>query len=113
MDSKKHSELAKKQARDRYRRFASPLSRTAPPSSRQEVGSSSRRRCITPPPSRQEEASSDDSIVDMWEVPPPPTRLEEGSSDDSPSAFSGYNDECPHIKEVGSYEVLLDFNCLV
>jgi hypothetical protein len=50
----------------------------------------------------------------MWVVaPPPPTRLEEASSDDTPSASSGYNDECPHIKEVSLYELLLDFNYLV
>jgi hypothetical protein len=42
---KKHSELVKKQARDRYGRFASP-------SSMQEVESSS--RCRTAPPSHQE-----------------------------------------------------------
>jgi hypothetical protein len=35
--------------------------------------------------------------------PPPSTRVEE-SSDDSPSDSSGYNDECPHVKEVSSYE---------
>jgi hypothetical protein len=47
----------------------------------------------------------------MWEVAPPPlTRLEEDSSDDAPSASSGYNDECPHVKEVSSYKLLLDFN---
>jgi hypothetical protein len=52
--------------------------------------------------------------MEMWEVsPPPPTLLEEASSDDSPSASLGYNDECPHIKKVSSYELLLDFNCLV
>jgi hypothetical protein len=45
--------------------------------------------------------------------PPPLTRLEEASSNDSPSAPLGYNDECPHIKEVRSYELFLDFNCLV
>jgi hypothetical protein len=84
----KHSELVKRQTRNYYRRFASPPSHTAPLH------------------------SSDDSIVEMWEVPPPPTRLEEASSDDS-SASSGYNDECPHIKEVSSYELLLYFNCLV
>jgi hypothetical protein len=44
----------------------------------------------------------------MWEVPPPPTRL-----DDSSSTSSSYNDECPHVKEVSSYELLLDFNFLV
>jgi hypothetical protein len=113
MVSKKHLELAKKQARDHYGRFTSPSSCTAPPLSRmQEVRSSSRHR--TTPPSRQEEASSDDSIVEMWEVAPPPlTRLEEASSDDSPSASSGYNDECPHVKELSSYELILDFNYLV
>jgi hypothetical protein len=95
MVSKKHSELTKKQARDRYGRFASPSSHIAPPPSRmQEVGSSNRRR-IASPPSRQEEALFDDSIVEMWEVAPPLTCLEEASSDDSPSASSGYNDECP------------------
>jgi hypothetical protein len=31
----------------------------------------------------------------------------------SSSDSSGYNDECPHIKEVSSYELLIDFNCLV
>jgi predicted Holliday junction resolvase-like endonuclease len=36
----------------------------------------------------------------------------EESFDDSPYDTSGYNDECPHIKEVSSYE-LLHFNCLV
>jgi hypothetical protein len=52
--------------------------------------------------------------MEMWEVtPPPPTRLKEASSDDSPSASSGYNDECPHVKEVSSYELFLDFNYLV
>jgi hypothetical protein len=50
------------------------------------------------------------SIVEMWEVPPPPRRLEEVSSNDS---SLGYNDECPHVKEVRSYELLLDFNYLV
>jgi hypothetical protein len=36
----------------------------------------------------------------MWEVPPPPsTRL-----GDSSSTSLGYNDECPHIREVSSYE---------
>jgi hypothetical protein len=89
----KHSELTKRQARDRYGRFTSSSSRTAPP------------------PSRQEEASSNDSIVEMWVVvPPPPTRLELASSD---SSSSGYNGECPHVKDVSSFELLLDFNCLV
>jgi hypothetical protein len=142
----KHSELAKRQDRDHYRRLTSPSSCTAPPTSHQEVGSSSRRhttpppsrmqevgsssrRHTTPPPSRQEEASSDNS-VEMWVVaptpphlvaPPPPTHLvapplthlEETSSNDSSSTSLGYNDECPHVKDVSSYELLLDFNCLV
>jgi hypothetical protein len=114
MVSKKHSELTKKQTQDHYGRFASRSSRTVPPPSHmQEVGSSTCRH-TAPPPSRQEEASSDDSIVEMWEVAPPPsTRLEDTSSDDSPAASSGYNDECPHVKEVSSYQLLLDFNCLV
>jgi hypothetical protein len=98
MVSKKYLELVKKQAWDRYGRFASPSSYTAPPPSRQEVGSSS-RHCTAPPPSRQEDASSNDSIMEMWEVAPPRmTRLEEVSSDDSPSTSSGYNDECPTSK---------------
>jgi hypothetical protein len=111
MVSKKHSELTKKQVWDHYERFASPSSRTASPPSHQEVGSSSHRR-TAPPPLRQE-ASSNDSIVEIWEVAPPTTHLEEASSDDSPSASSGYNDECPHVKGVSSYELFLDFNCLV
>jgi hypothetical protein len=68
-----------------------------------------------PPPSYQKGASSDDS-VEIWVVtpppparlmaPPPPTCLEvASSSDDSPSDSSGYNDECPHIKEVSSYQL--------
>jgi hypothetical protein len=108
----KHSKLTKRQARDCYRRFTSPLSRTAPPPSCHEVGSSNRRR-TAPPPSLQEEASSDDS-VEMWVVcrtappplrlvtpPTPPTHVEEVTSNDSLlSDSSGYNDECPHVKEV-------------
>jgi hypothetical protein len=119
----KHSELTKRQARDCYGKFASLSIRTAPPPSRQEVESSSRCHTV-PPPSRQQVGSSnrhriaptpssDESIVEMWEVPPPPTRLEEASSDSSSLASSGYNDECPHIKEVSSYELLLDLNYLV
>jgi hypothetical protein len=46
-------------------------------------------------------------------APPPPTRLEEASSGDSPSSSSGYNNEWPHVKEVSSYELLLDFNYVV
>jgi hypothetical protein len=94
----------------------------------QEVGSSSHCR-TAPPPLRLEEASSDDS-VEMWVVAPPPLSLQvapprpltslvapppthmEESSDDSPSDSLGYNEECMHIKEVSSYE-LLHFNCLV
>jgi hypothetical protein len=60
----------------------------------------------------------------MWVVAPPSplrvvappslmTRVEELSFDDSPLDSSGCNDECPHIKQVSSYELLLDFNCLV
>jgi hypothetical protein len=138
----KHSELAKRQARDRYGRFAYPSSHTAPPLSRQEVGSLSHRRTAplpsrmqevrsysrcrtTPSSSRQEEVLSDDS-VEMWVVappaparlvapPPPPTTLLEvaSSSDDYSLDSSGYNNECPHIKEMSSFELLLDFNCLV
>jgi hypothetical protein len=108
----KHSKLVKRQTRDWYGRFSSPSSRTAPPPSRQEVGSLSRHR-TAPPPSRLEEASFDDSVK-MWMLAPPLTCLEvDSSSDDSPSDSLGYNDECPHIKEVSSYELLLDFNCLV
>jgi hypothetical protein len=59
---------------------------------------------VAPPPSTRLVAPSN----------PPPTRLEmASSSDDSPSNSSGYNDECPHVKEVSSFELLLDFNCLV
>jgi hypothetical protein len=127
----KHLELTKKQVRDCYRRFASPTSHTAPPPSCiQEAGSSSHHHTApppsriqeagssshhhtTPPPSRQEEASFDDSVVEMWVVGPP-TRPEEASFDDSPPpASSGYNAECPHVKEVSSYELLQNFNCLV
>jgi hypothetical protein len=53
----KHLELTKRQARDHYRRFASPLSRTAPPPSRLEVESSSYRR-TTPPPLHMYEVGS-------------------------------------------------------
>jgi hypothetical protein len=73
-----------------------------------------------------------DDLVEMWVVapppplrllvappppltrlvaPPPPTHVEE-SIDDSPSDSLGYNDECPHVNEVSSYE-LLHFNYLV
>jgi hypothetical protein len=115
----KHSQLVNRLARDRYGRFSSSSSRTAPPSSRQEVGSSSHRH-TAPPSSRQElgsssrrrtapPPSSDDSSVKMWEVPPPPlTRL-----DNSSLTSSGYNDEYHHIKEMSSYELFLDFNCLI
>jgi hypothetical protein len=90
----KHSELAKRHAQDRYGRFASPSSRTTPPPSRRQEVAGSSHRHTTPPP------SSDDSSVEMWEVSPPPlTRL-----GDSSSTSLGYNDECPHIREVSSYE---------
>jgi hypothetical protein len=115
----KHSELVKRQTRDRYGRFASLSSRTAPPSLRQEVRSSSYHSTALPPSCQEVRSSSrhstapppssDDSSVEMWEVPPPPpTRL-----GDSYSTSSGYNDECPHFKEVSSYELFLDFNYLV
>jgi hypothetical protein len=108
MFSKKHSKLTKKQTRGLYGRFASP-------SRMQEVGSAS--RCRTAPPLSPGDvgggSSSSDSVVEMWEVSPPSTLLEEASFNDFPSASSGYNDECPLIKEVSSYELLLDFNCLV
>jgi hypothetical protein len=92
----KHSKFMKSQALDRYGRFTSPWIRSAPPPSHhQEVGSSSHRRTaptLTP--------SSDDSSVEMWVVPPPPpTRLGNSSS-----TSSGYNDECPYVREVSSYE---------
>jgi hypothetical protein len=99
----KHSELTKRQTQDLYGRFASPSRYTAlPPSRRQEVGSSSRRRTAPPP-------TSDNLSVEMWVVPPPPPTY----LGDSSSTSSGYYDECPHIKEVTSYELLLDFNYLV
>jgi hypothetical protein len=116
----KHSELTKRQARDHYGIFSSPSSCITPPPSRQEVGSSS-RRCIAPPGSCQEEASSDDSM-EMWVVappppplhlqvaPPPPTRLVPPPPTpltrlgDSSLISSGYNDRCPHVREVSSYE---------
>jgi hypothetical protein len=42
-------------------------------------------------------------------MPPPlPTHL--GSSS---STSLGYNDECPHVREVSSDELLLEFKCLV
>jgi hypothetical protein len=53
----KHLELIKRQGQDHYGRFASPMSRTTPPTSRHEVGSSS-RRCTAPPPSRMQEVGS-------------------------------------------------------
>jgi hypothetical protein len=110
----KYSKPAKRQARDRYRRFASLSSRTAPPPSRQEVGSYSYRRIApplsrmqevgsssrrtAPPPSRQEKASFDDS-VEMWVValpsplrlvaPPPPLDTPSGSSSSSSSDTRG------------------------
>jgi hypothetical protein len=88
-----YSELTKRQARDHYGMFASPVSRSTPLSCRSEVGSSSRRRTAPPP-------SSDDSSMEMWDMPPPPPTL----LGDSSSTSSGYNDECPHVREVSSYE---------
>jgi hypothetical protein len=49
-------------------------------------------RLVTPPPPAR-----------MVAPPPHLTRVEEASSDDSPSDSSGYNDECPHVKEVNTY----------
>jgi hypothetical protein len=96
---------------------------TPPPSRMQKVESSNHRH--TAPPSRKEEASLDDSVK-MWVVrrtAPPPLRLGTplplarlvapltmttplevtSSSDDSPLDSSGYNDDCPHVKQVSSY----------
>jgi hypothetical protein len=76
----KHSELTKWHARDRYERFASPLSRTFPPPSRmQEVGRSSCRR-TAPPPTRQEEASSDDLVGDVGDASSSSTSAGDSSS---------------------------------
>jgi hypothetical protein len=50
------------------------------------------------------------STWSWWVVAPPRTRLELASSD---SSSLGYNDECAHVKEVSSYELLLDFNYLI
>jgi hypothetical protein len=85
----KHSELKKRQDRDRYGRFASPSSHTTPHTSLHEVGSSN-RHCTAPPPSRMQEvgscsrrrtasppSSDSDDSVEMWVVAPPlPTRLD-------------------------------------
>jgi hypothetical protein len=109
----KHSELMKRHAQDCYGRFASSSSPTAPPPSRMHKVRRSSRHRTAPPPSCQEEASSNDSL-EMWVVcrtappplrlvtpPTPPTHVEEVTSNDSLlSDSSGYNDECPHIKEV-------------
>jgi hypothetical protein len=71
-------------------------------------------RCRSPPSLRSNRRrTAPPSLTRLAAHPPPPTRLEEASSDDSPLASSGYNDECPHVKEVISYELLLDFNCLL
>jgi hypothetical protein len=92
----KHLEFVKRQARDRYKRFASPSSATTPPPSRQEVGSFSCRH-TAPPPSRMQEVGSSSRHHTapphsrMQEVgsssrhhtTPPPSRQEESSSDDS------------------------------
>jgi hypothetical protein len=117
----KHSEHAKRQARDYYGRFTSPSSTTAPPPSRQEVGSSSRHRTAPPTsrmqevgssshrctatPSRQEEASSNDS-VEMWMVcrtAPPPLR--QGTH--PPPARLVAPPPPSHVEEVSSDDSLL------
>jgi hypothetical protein len=87
----KHSKLAKRQARDRYERFASPSSRTAPCPSRHEVRSSSCRRTAPPPSS-----DSDDSVV-MWVAAPPSTHLAPLPPLTRVWVF-------PHLKDVSSYE---------
>jgi hypothetical protein len=112
----KHSGLMKRQARVSYGRLASLSRLTAPPPSRQEEASLNKSmemwvvlrtsppplHLVTPPP-----------LPTHLVAPPPPLTRVEVSSDDSPSDSLGYNDECPHVKEVSSYEVLLDFNYLV
>jgi hypothetical protein len=65
------------------------------------VGGQPPLRLVTPPP----------PLARL--VAPPLTHVEEVSSNDSPTDSSGNNDECLHVKEVISYEQLLDFNCLV
>jgi hypothetical protein len=97
----KHSELTKRQAQDRYGRFASPLSGTAPAPSHHEVGSSNHRR-TAPPPSRMQEVGSSSRRY----IAPPPTCL----TPPPPTCVW----VCPHLKEVSSYwTLILDFNCLV
>jgi hypothetical protein len=66
---------------------------------------------VAPPPLRLLVATPPPPPTRLVAPPPPPTCVEE-SSDDSPSDSSGYNDECPHVKEVSSYEQL-HFNFLV
>jgi hypothetical protein len=107
----KHLQLTKRQARDRYGRFASPLSCTAPPPSCHEVGSSSRRRTAPPPSCMQEVGSSSrphtapppsfdlDDSVEMWLMAPPPLHLQV-----APPPLPTCLEECPHIKEVSLYE---------
>jgi hypothetical protein len=59
---------------------------------------------VAPPPPLRLQVAPIPPLTHLAAHPPPPlTRVEE-SSDDSPSDSSGYNDECPHIKEVRSYE---------
>jgi hypothetical protein len=66
---------------------------TAPPTSRmQEVGNSSRHCRTAPPPS----TDLDDSI-EMWVAAPPLTCL-------APPPPLTCVEECPHVKEVSSYE---------
>jgi hypothetical protein len=90
----KHSKLAKRQARYRYGRFVSPLSGTAPPPSRQEVGSYSCRRTAPPP------SSELDDSMEMWvpAPPPPPTCLVPPLPPLSTRVWVW-----PHLKEVSSY----------
>jgi hypothetical protein len=117
----KQLELVKRLAQDRYERFASSLSRTVSPPSRHEVGSSNRcrtalplsriqkvrsssRYCTTPPPS-----SDSDNSIEMWMAAlPPPLRLQ-AVTPPPPTCLAPPPPltriwECPHVKEVSSYE---------
>jgi hypothetical protein len=70
----------------------------------------------TVPPPTWLPVSDDDSEVEMWVVAPPLTHLEvdltSSSSDDSLTS-SGYNDECPHVKEVSCDQLFIHYNCLL
>jgi hypothetical protein len=87
------------------------LSHIAPPPLCHEVGSSSHHRTATPPSRMQEVGSSsrrrtapphssdlDDSVEMSVLAPPPPLRLQVAPL--TPTRIW----ECPHIKEVSSYE---------